>query len=380
MKHWFSAIVAIFLCLAPASPATPVPERDVLAAVSAWLGQNAVFRQFAPNAAVAAVAVLDDGPAMAALAIVHLHPRGYVIMSTDDTLPPVVAFSETASLTHGLAPGSPLADLLQAQNRRFADLLAQPQTRSATDYFAQNRGQWDRLRATDQTRAAPIDPVPSTILQPPLLSTFWGQHAPYDHYLPTSGNTTLIRADAGCVPVAIAQILKFHHWPPRGQGGKSHADSEGATRATLAANLSLPFAWDAMQDAYAGAGGAPTAPANLAVARACLALGVFFDSDYELNGTGTFSNDIPKVFSNHLFFHSSDFKMSNISSHYSNYISPAALYANIKNDILAGRPAYVGFSGMTNIGNHSFVADGLLTDSGADYYHFNYGWDGYENG
>ena len=380
MKHLFSTVLTVFLWFTTLAAAAPLSKQTLLEAASAWLKQNAVFQQSAPDAAVAAVTVLDNAQAQAKLAIVHLHPRGYIVMSMDDALHPIVAFSEVASLTHGLAPSSPLAALLQAQNQRFAEILTQPQTRSETDYFARNRSQWERLCAAGQTRAAPLEPGPaSTIIQPPLLSTSWGQNEPYDHYLPTSDKSIYDRAVAGCVPVAIAQIIKFHHWPPRGQGTKSYIDDEGEIRATLAANLALPFAWDVMQDAYAGAGVDPTAPANLAVARTCLALGVFFESDYEIDGTGTFSNDIPQVFADHLFFQSDGFKMSNIESYYGNYISQDALYANIRSDILAGRPAYVGFADQV-LGGHSFVADGLLTDSGTDYYHFNYGWSGYDNG
>ncbi|MDD4099225.1 MAG: C10 family peptidase, partial [Lentisphaeria bacterium] len=365
MKNLFPAVFTIFLWLSALTLAAPLSEQSLLAAASAWLGQNAIFRQRLPEVSIEGITPPGGTSGLANLAVVHLSPRGYLIMGGDDLLPPVIAFSETTiwapGTTSGTAPNATLADLLRAQDGRLSAILGRPQTRYSEDYFSRNRRQWDRLRPAAATRANPIeDPPPaSTILQPPLLATLWGQHAPYDHYLPTSGNSTLIRADAGCVPVAIAQILKFHHWPRRGQGSRSHTDSEGTTRATLAANLTLPFAWDAMQDAYAGAGGAPTALTNLSVGRVCLALSVFFESDYETDGTGTFSNDIPQVFADHLFFQSSGFKMSNISPHYSNYISQAALYANIRTDILAGRPAYVGFSDMDYIGNHSFVADGL---------------------
>lgn len=378
MKHLFSIVFTAFLWLGVLVSAAPLSEQTLLEAASAWLKQNALFQQFAPGAAPSAVTALGEALGEATLAVVHLHPCGYVVMSTDDALPPVVAFSEAASMPDDLTTGSPLADLLKAQSLRFAALLAQPQTRGSEDYFARNRSQWGRLRGTGETRAAPLEPDPSTIIQPPLLSTLWGQNEPYNHYLPTSDNSTYIRTVAGCIPTAIAQIMKYHHWPPRGQGRQSHTDSSWGIHATLAANLALPFAWDVMQDAYGG--GDPLAPANLAIARTCLALGVLFKSDYEIEGTATFGSEVPPAFANHLFFQSGEYKRSDISPHYSNYISQAALFANIRSDILARRPVYVGFSSKPNVSGHGFVVDGLLTDSGVDYYHFNYGWDGRHNG
>ena len=44
----------------------------------------------------------------------------------------------------------------------------------------------------------------------PLLTTAWGQDAPYNYYCPEkNGETTL----AGCAPVAISQIMAYHKYP-----------------------------------------------------------------------------------------------------------------------------------------------------------------------
>ena len=71
--------------------AADVGKDDILAAARKWIADNAVFKAELPNAIPEKATQLadDDGKAMP-LWRVDLKPTGYLVMSSDDTLPPVV--------------------------------------------------------------------------------------------------------------------------------------------------------------------------------------------------------------------------------------------------------------------------------------------------
>ena len=59
----------------------------------------------------------------------------------------------------------------------------------------------------------------------PLLKTKWGQGAPFNSKCPSNGKQTAV---AGCVPVALAQVLNYYHQDRKGEGSLyyAHLDSE----------------------------------------------------------------------------------------------------------------------------------------------------------
>ena len=166
-------------------------------------------------------------------------------MSSDDTLPPVVAFDTKASYSQ-FSP-TPLPLMLDKQGEIFQQELLKPQTRS-NDIAHENQARWKAL--ISPTRVDSI--TPSTIITPPMLETEWNQKpAPYNYLCPYD-ETNKNRAAAGCVPVAIAQILKYHEWPVVGKGSKTYKDSDGDLKARMKADCSFPYDWSDMQNSYSG--------------------------------------------------------------------------------------------------------------------------------
>ena len=181
---WF--IMAAFAAV----HAADVSENDILSAARKWIADNAVFKAEAPNALPEkAVQMTDaDGKAMP-LWRVDLQPAGYLVMSSDDTLPPVVTFNTNGSFD--VPEGHPLPYLLKRQGEIFQAELAKPKTRG-NELAAENQARWNTL--LNRTRANTI--FPSEIITPPLLTTKWDQPAPYDYFCP-SGDNYLDRAITG---------------------------------------------------------------------------------------------------------------------------------------------------------------------------------------
>ena len=116
---------------------------------------------------------------------------GFVVVSGDDALPPVVGYSLDAPVAGKELPPQ-LEGFLSAYSA-YVDV-----TRQGGVSVPEARG-----------TAAAYEAVS------PLLTTKWGQGYPYNGLCPDYGND---RAAAGCVAVAMAQIMNYHRWPERGSG------------------------------------------------------------------------------------------------------------------------------------------------------------------
>ncbi|MBR4900428.1 MAG: C10 family peptidase [Victivallales bacterium] len=351
----------------PVLHATEVSENEILAAAKKWIATNAVFLSELPDAVPAKVVHLADfeGKGMP-LWRVDLKPTGYLIMSADDTLPPVVAFDTKSSFN--MPAGHPLHAMLKRQGEIFQNELSKPQMRG-DELALQNRMRWNTLLG--RTRAD--DVMPSTIVTQPLLATAWHQDSPYNFFCP-SGDTYGERAITGCVAVAVAQLLKYHEWPPSGKGVKTFSDNESDIQATMKADYSFPYDWSLMTDEYAaGMDEKNYGGTELSVARLVMEASVLVEADYDLDNTTAFSHDVHQLMAQYLGY-SDSAVYGDSRQGYIGYISQSTLYSRIRADIAAGYPAIVGFEG------HAFIADGLGTMEGQDYYHFNYGWGGLHDG
>lgn len=117
--------------------------------------------------------------------------EGFALVSADADRPDIVAFIEHGSL----APGQ------EIENPGF-------------QLFLNGYAKYSRFQPFE-----PIRPRPGTEPQlvwrfdmhiPPMLTTQWSQGAPYNKFCFTpSGN----HASAGCIPVALGQIVAYHQFP-----------------------------------------------------------------------------------------------------------------------------------------------------------------------
>ncbi len=346
--------------------AADVGEQDISTAARKWIADNAIFQLESPDAFPKEATQLagPDGELLP-LWRVDLAPAGYLIMSSDDTLPPVVAFNTQGSFE--MPTDHPLPHMLNRQGEIFQNELGKPRTRG-NEQALENQARWNAL--LNRTRAASA--TPSTIVRSPMLTTEWDQNAPYNHLCP-SGSNYAERSVTGCVALAVAQMLKYHEWPAVGTGTKASTDTSGDVTASLKADFSVPYDWSAMADSYAEKEERDYTAAELAVARLAMEMGVLAEADYGLEATSAYSHNLHTLMAQYLGYSSAGI-YSDTRSGYTGYVSQSTLFSRIRADMTAGRPAFVSYEG------HTFIADGLGTMGGQDYYHFNYGWGGNHNG
>ncbi len=356
----------IIVALASLLHANDVTTNDILFAAGQWISQNAIFQAELPDAAPEAVTRLYDADGNPLpLWRVTLAPSGYLVMSSDDTLPPVVAFDTESDGV--LQDDHPLKSMLRKQGDIFQNELDREKTRGGT-LARENRSRWNSLLS--RTRAESV--IPSKIIRQPMLTTEWNQREPFNFLCP-SGEAYTERAVTGCVQTAIAQMLKFHEWPPYGIDTQTFEDRNGDIKCIIMADYSFPYEWSLMKDKYDTMNEDAVTASELAVARISMEPAAFTKADYELSSTSAYSHDIKTLISQNLRYHDTAV-FGCTKSGYVGYTAQTTLYARIRADMVAGRPAFTSYDG------HEFIADGLGTMDDLDYYHLNYGWGGYQNG
>ena len=212
--------------------------------------------------------------------------------------------------------------------------------------------QWDNLLAGKTLRN-------TTTVVDPMLTTTWGQLWPYNSLCPADSNGSGGHVAAGCGPLAMAQILKYHNYPPQGLG--SYGYTLGAYPYSGAGFGSTTYQWDSMPNSITSV--------HEEVATIIYHAGVSVHAEWSPGGTTSGSSTIMMALVNY-------FRMAYANMRYvSKYAySESGWNTLIQNELLAGRPVY--YQGFGTNG-HAFVCDGV---DGSNLYHFNWGWNGLYNG
>ena len=149
-------------------------------------------------------AVYEDDRLVAYIA--DLDPEGFVILSPDTDLRPIIGFSESGRFPALDDPENVLLQLVRD------DMTARLRNRFIEDpeltrYFESNRELWDVYRSEGLAAATGAGEVLG-----PLLATTWHQNAPYNRLCPKDPSTGG-RSLVGCVAVTAAQILQYWRRP-----------------------------------------------------------------------------------------------------------------------------------------------------------------------
>lgn len=277
-------------------------------------------------------------------------PDGFVIVSGDDCVLPILGYSdEKAFRTTNMVPSlRKWLDSYKAQIR-YAIHHNLPPT-------AEIIQAWEELKGNLDINA----PVDNRNSVDPLVQTKWDQPAPYNELCP-EGSVT------GCVATAMAQIMKYWNHPETGQGFHSFDhDNYG----TLSANFgSTTYQWSAMPNSVTNS--------NNAVATLMYHCGVSVDMGYspEVSGAWVIQNSpTPEANSEYAFrtYFGYDNTLQGIQR--KDY-SDAQWESTLKAELDASRP--ILYDGFGNGGGHAFVCDGYDNN---DFFHYNWGWSGYYDG
>lgn len=201
----------------------------------------------------------------------------------------------------------------------------------------------------------------------PMTTTKWDQRTPFNNLCPEIYGE---KAPAGCIPVAMAALLKFYHHNDHGYGYHSYVWN-GEMQEMDFQNLKLD--WDNMLDSYSE-GNYTEEQAN-AVAQLVYACGVATEADYRPVVTVGSLVTEQEGLVNHFGF---DPDMVQLRR---NSYSEKYFLTKMLEELNNNRPfLYRATSFYEEIG-HMFIVDGYQ-DDGSDnpYFHINWCWGGRADG
>ncbi len=267
---------------------------------------------------------------------------GFVIVSADDAVIPVLGYSTTDPFDKNNIPVN-AASWLNDYNNHIKHIINNNLSNKET------LKEWNKIINNQFEK--------SLQAVTPLCTTTWDQSSPYNQLCP-SGSLT------GCVATAMSQIMKYWNYPTTGVGTHSYTH---ATYGTLTANFgATTYDWANMINSYSGGS---TAAQKTAVATIMYHAGVSVDMDYSPSASGAYSFNVPPALINY-FNYSTTAEIKFLADFTSaNWISM------LKDELDASRPVY--YSGTGPQGGHAFVCDGYNT---SNQFHFNWGWSGWSNG
>ena len=300
-------------------------------------------------------------------------PRGYVVVPVLMDLPPIKAYSDEHGLDVNRSVGLPqlLREILEHRVNlfiaRYGDVKARPLRSGEVLFDPINRLEWDGLLVPEEQFQANLRLGLRDTFEEhgPLLTTVWHQGAPYNNSCPLGQDDE--RVVVGCVATAAAQLLRYHEWPPNGVG--SHAyywsgdDSCGGSTPgqTLSADFSDAYDWGNMPDDCSS--GCSTTEED-ALAELCHEVGVAYEMDYGVCGSGTQTQLAGSILPTH-FRYGPAIDVQNRFDY-----SAGEWFDIIQDEINANRPM------LYTITSHAIVCDGWRDTGGEDQYHMNYGWGG----
>ena len=263
--------------------------------------------------------------------------NGFVIISGDDALTPVIGYSTTAN-TGEMPPA--LCDLLSVYDMYVNDVrngIAEP--------------------------ILPVTTASNSNIEP-MLTTTWNQGTPYNTMCPEVNGSY---APTGCTATAIAQIMKFHNWPEI--PSKSFTWENNVTGETETVNTSShKYDWENMLDSYKGE--YTNAEAN-AVALLMSDVGKAMNSSYALGGTGATPSAAAQVLVN-IFKYTPEIVLAN-REEYTNEEYIGLIRTNLE----ARQPVMYSGHGQDYSSGHAFVCDGINENN---MLHINWGWGGSYDG
>ena len=380
-KHLFlTAILLVFSVLVVAEPVDPMRALEVA-------------EQFAPQSAKTKRIKSKTAPEQsyeivythqmpnsdrAAFYVVKLGEKGFVIISADDVANPILGYSYTNSWPTSISAEGDT--LLPPQVLSYLnDMALQIETAIEKYPNLESSEEWNNIgqkavRKTSARKSA--DALPDSV--GPLLTTTWGQGQYYNALCPEDAGGEDGHVLTGCVATAMAQIINYwgqkEEIKTRGIHSYDVSQLDPGSMGSFNLNqgqLTVDF-YNSIHN-YALMPNALTAESTSeqvnAIAKLMYECGVSVNTLYNTWESGAYNEDVRGALISYYGF-SSTLGLANRQL-YTNIEWKDSLRANIQR----GEPIY--YSGNDVFASHAFVLDGYTHD---DYFHFNFGWNGYADG
>jgi hypothetical protein len=317
--------------------------------------------------------IFDDNNHRVLGYIFELSPQGYIVVSANRDLPPVLAYSFTSSYQNNHTEPNVLVELLKTDLRMRFDTIAF----LSQSVIKERNDEWalllDNIQYSDDTRMFQQWPPEGTTTTGGWVETQWHQSAPYNDMCPISIVSGGQRSVAGCFAVAMAQIINYHMttnnimFDDSDDYYHNYYDKYWIDDAYLIYKFpsfpELNGYLDTVEYHYDH-----TMPlTNEDKAALTFACGVAAQQVYYPSGSGTFGVD--QAYQAYLRFSFSTVALLDDDD--------PDLYERLSQNMKDGLPAHLAIVNDAWTAGHNLVVDGYNTD---DFYHLNFGWGGAYDG
>ena len=224
------------------------------------------------------------------------------------------------------------------------------------------------LRLNNVSRRASYTPIA------PLMQTKWGQGTPYKNYCPVFEKDKT-KAPAGCVAIAMAQIINYHGYPQTAQFVGSYTIDGETKEVNVNSTYSFPY-----QIAYGtylpdGATKAETMSYTPSkgnkVAMLCRDCGYAVNMNYNAGGSGAQTVDAAGALSSCF-----NYPTEAVKYYYRGFYTEDEWMDIIRKELEKSCPViYAGASEQS--GGHAFIFHGMDAEG---LFYVNWGWQGADDG
>jgi len=318
--------IVLIMCIAQLKAQVRVGEAEAHTTAEHFIKQQGKINV---NALALSEEIKSKQSSQPNLYVFSIEPQGFVVVSA---LGDILAYS----LVSNMPPVNTLPDHI----RYWLDLYNE-----ATDQLVMH---------SEQRK----EPTRSQTAVEPMLTSCWGQGCYHNEACPSEASGPCHHVEAGCVAIAMAQIMYFHKSPFKGNGETAYTC---LPYGTLSANFGQTiYQWDEMADTLH--------ESNPAVATLVYHCGIAVRMKYSSNGSGAYSQDVPEALQQYFYYPAASYERR---ANYDNQ----QWQRIIRNNLDQQHPVY--YAGASSLGGHAFVCDGY---DGNGMFHFNFGWDGVADG
>jgi hypothetical protein len=386
MRHLRAQMLRIFLACTfvlvfgfTVTFGTPTSPEQARAVVGNWLMLDDSPLDTFVGMQIKDVEIFKDNSEKPLYYIVYLEPEGYVIVSADDLIEPIVGL-----VMHGDFDPSPENPLGALVSRDLPGRLAHVQKRISAaqiqgkEFAAQGllksaQSKWNFLLSINNVYLYEESGVSSIsdVRVSPFVQSRWGQSyegsSPcYNYYTEWSN----VYYPSGCVATAMAQLMRYHSFPTAGVGTTAYEIAVAGT--SRSENLrggdgsGGPYNWSSMTLD-------PDASTDTTARRAIGALthdaGVSVNMEYTTGSSASDTLDAADALID-AFYYNNALRGYNSA----NNIPGPKLNLMLNPNLDANFPVIIGITGPA--GGHAVVIDGYGYNFSTLYHHLNMGWSG----
>ena len=367
-----STVALLVLNQAEPALAASVGIEQAKGAVNGWLKADRMPLREVMGQTIQGAVTINDAQGAILCHVISLDPEGFVIVSADDLIEPVIAFSPSGQFDP--SSKNPLGALV---SRDLPGRLARVKGMQAADQGALSTAhdKWIQLLAFDQaaTRGTLSLSSLSDVRVAPLTQTLWDQQlaggsACYNYFTPPYAAGNNGNYYCGCVATAMAQLMRYWQFPVNGVGiGSFTISVSGATTSRSLRGgdgLGGGYLWTNMVLNPVSS----TIAQRQAIGALCHDAAVSVGMDFTSTGSSADTLEARTQLVN-TFRYANAIKGYNTGS-----TIGTGLNAMVNPNLDAGCPVLFGIS--DGLFGHAIVGDGYGYNLSTLYHHLNMGWSG----